>query len=133
MIAIVVLVVAITGVVAIVGRDISRASRCADPPSPQQRADQEAFVTAHLPDARDFEWAIADCDDQGQASLSFTTRQRGTTATRAFLRDEGCRASEGPDTNWGDVTCMSNGLSVFIYLEDNGSVDTHGELSPDLL
>ncbi|WP_091186063.1 hypothetical protein [Microlunatus flavus] len=133
LVALLVIGLAIAGVVVILVRDVSQTYRCADPPSTQQRAEQEAFVSAHLPDASDFEWTVADCDDQGQASLTFTTRQRGTTATRAFLQDGACRASREPDASLGDVTCMSYGVTVFIYLEDHGAIDTYGELSPDLL
>ena len=129
---IVIVLVAVAGVSLVVARDVSHEFHCANPPTPQQRTEQESFVTAHLPDARDFKWTVMDCDDQGQAYLDFSSRRRGTDVSHAFLQDPTCRASAQPDASAGDVTCVSGGVAVSISFEDHGAIDTHGQLSPHL-
>ena len=125
----VVVLAALVGVLVLLGRYVLEDPTCAKPPTQQERTQQEAFVRTHLPDARDFEWTVMDCDDNGQASVDFTTRQRGSAASKAFLSDPACRASVEPDASPGDVTCTSGDFEVSIYLEDKGAIDTYGELA----
>lgn len=72
---------------------------CAKPPTQEERHQQEAFVLAHLPDASDFEWTVMDCDDNGQAYLSFSTRLTRDAASAVFLRDPACKASTEVDAS----------------------------------
>lgn len=104
---------------------------CADPPTPPERAEQEAFVTTHLHDARNFDWVVADCDEHGEASVDFTTRHTGRAASQAFLDDPACKASVEPDASPGDVTCAAENVTVSIYLHDTGAIDTNGTLFLD--
>jgi len=127
-ITVVALAVLVGGLV-VVGYMLLANPFCAQPPTQQERSQQEAFVLAHLPDARGFEWTVADCDDNGQASVDFTTRQRGSSASKVLLSDQACKASTEPDASPGDVTCTSGNLEVSVYIEDKGAIDTHAELA----
>ncbi len=89
---------------------------CAKPPTPQERSQQESFVIAHLPDAGDFECTVMDCDENGQAYLSFDTSLTRAASSAAFLRDPACRASTEADASPGDPTCRSGNTNVTIYL-----------------
>jgi hypothetical protein len=105
---------------------------CGTPPTHREEGRQEAFVRAHLPDASDFKWTVMDCDDNGQAYLSFSTRLTRDAASDAFLRDPACKISKEVDASPGDATCRSDNTNVSIYLDDSkGGINTHGELYPD--
>ena len=54
-------------------REWDELTYCFRPPSQQEQGRQQAFVLAHLPDAREFEWETSDCDDEGLCVLSYTT------------------------------------------------------------
>ena len=127
---VVVVVLALLGTaVVLLGRWFWSDATCQTPPSQQTRAEQEAFVSTHLPDAGDFRWTVMDCDDEGQVVLEFTTPETGDAASRAFVRDPACRSSTEPDAASGDVACRVGTLEVEIYLVDTGAAVTDGELT----
>lgn len=124
-------VLAVTAGGIMLGRYILDDPMCARPPTPPRRVQLQAFVTAHLPDARNFDWTVSDCDENGQAYLDFTTRSTGHAASKAFLADPACATSREPDAEAGDVTCSANTTQISIYLEDTGAIDTDVELAID--
>ena len=124
-----VIVALLVTAIVLLGRWFLSDPTCGSPPTQPVRTQQEVFVKAHLTDARDFEWTIMDCDDNGQVVLDFTTRQTGKAASEAFLKDSVCRPSIEPDASTGDVECRTGKVEVSIYLEDKGAIDTDGELT----
>lgn len=127
---VVVVVVAALGAAAtLLGRWFLSDATCQTSLTEKTRSEQEAFVSAHLSDARDFAWRVMDCDDDGQVVLQFTTRQAGHLATQAFLLDPACHPSTEADAAPGDVGCRVGRLEVAVYLEDTGAASTAGELT----
>lgn len=101
---------------------------CASPPTVSERAAQEVFVQARIPDASGLRWTVEDCDDFGQAYLSFQTKASVTEANEAFLSDPACSTLQ--DGSEDLVVCEVEGGSVtlvFYPSESNGDPTT-GEL-----
>lgn len=122
-VAVVVLVVA--GVAVVLG---SNAISCASPSLEALKA-QEAFVLTHVVDARDVESGTADCDDNGDGYVNFTTDLTPAGARDAFLADPSCSpyADEGVDQI--AVKCRSGRSTVFVFFTATRDGPTEGALN----
>jgi hypothetical protein len=98
------------------------------PPTQEEKELLEAFLRSHIKDARALEWTVADCDDNGDASLDFETRMTPKMATASFLADDNCSPFTGPGATDGDVTCTTAAGSVSIFLASATAI-TRGELA----
>jgi hypothetical protein len=107
-------------------REWDRIFYCSGPPSQQEQALQQAFVLAHIPDARGFEWETSDCDDEGESVLSYRTALTPAAALETFRADRACAAA-----TWADdpdiLTCKSGATRVVVGFERDG-VRTSGYL-----
>jgi hypothetical protein len=98
------------------------------PPSASEMRGQEEFLRAYIPDASGLEWEVADCDDEGLASLYFETALEPSTASAALLGDPSCSPYRGPGAAAGDVACSSGSGSVVVSFERPPGSTTRGEL-----
>lgn len=88
------------------------------PPSDKDLAQQEAFVRAHIADARDVRSGVGDGDDAGRAYVNFTTSLSATAARDLLLTDPSCSSAQQVD---GDISvqCRSSKKTVDIYFTAN--------------
>lgn len=98
------------------------------PPNREEQKVQEAFLLSHVGDAQDLDWYIADCDDDGVATLEFTTARPPAAARDAFLTDTSCSPTTGPNAGEYNVTCSSGAAEVSILFEDTTVARASGML-----
>ena len=100
---------------------------CSSPSQEELRA-QEAFVRSRLPAARDVESGTADCDDDGDGYVSFTTDLTPTAARDAFLADQLCSPYTERDAGVA-VKCRSGKSTVYVFFDSSRGDATEGELN----
>lgn len=106
-------------------------SSCAKPPTQEERTQVASFLKVHVDDARDLDWTVMDCDDNGLAYLNFTTSMTPGRVSEAFLNDPACSPSNEQDADaFGDVTCRTGNGDVFMDTEPNTGTWTKGALTP---
>lgn len=106
-------------------------SSCAQPPTQEERIQLESFLKAHVEDARDLEWTVMDCDDDGLAWLNFTTSMTPGRVEKAFLKDSACLPSRaGAATAFGNVTCHVGEINAILDTEPDTGTWTEGTLTP---
>ena len=93
-------------------------------PTAEEKRTQEDLVHARLHDARDLEWTVMDCDDDGEVFLRFATSQAPATARDAFY-GRGCTYHTVEENN--DIACVQDGTEVVIFFEQVEN-ETQGEL-----
>lgn len=72
-------------------------------------------MKTHVSDARDFVWSVADCDDQGEAFLSFRTELAATVVSQSFLADPACSPSDADDAAENEVMCKAGAATSYLY------------------
>ena len=109
-------------IVVVVSSDVFNCS----PPSERELKTQETFVRTHLADARDVQSDVADCDDNGDGYVSFTTDLSPTAARDAFLADDSCSryVMDGDDDDGSAVQCRTGGSMVFVFFNTFRKDDT---------
>ena len=118
----------LAGVALAANRFIDSVFDCS-PPSQHDMQVQEAFLRSHVTDARGLEWTVADCDDQGEAWLEFSTALTPAAARDAFLTDPSCSPDLGPDADDQGVNCTSGDAEIYVFFEATSVAATSGELT----
>ena len=117
--------VAVPAIVVVVVPDVLSCS----PPSDKELVQQEAFVRAHVSDARDVRSGVGDCDDAGRGYVNFTTSLSATAARDVLLTDPSCSGAQEADGETS-VQCRSSKKTVDVYFTANmRGGTTAGELN----
>ena len=122
--AVVTALLVMAAVVVAVGSDLLSCS----PPSQKELKAQEAFVLDVVTDAREVESGTADCDDNGDGYVYFTTDLTPERARDAFLAHQSC----SPHTEADDeiaVSCTSGKSTVYVFFTATDDGATEGELN----
>ena len=99
------------------------------PPSQKALQAQEAFVLRHIPEARDVESGTADCDDNGDGYVYFTTDLTPEAARDAFLADRSCSPYTEDDVDEIAVKCRSRKKMVYLFFSATDEGTTDGALN----
>lgn len=97
-------------------------------PGQRALAEREDFVRAHLRDASGFEVATYDCEDTGDAYLTFSTGLAPTAARDAFLSERSCARLADEETGSAGLVCGSGRGAVYLYFGGASESTTTGEL-----